>query len=82
MKWVLTPVLLTPTGALDAERQTFDSKAECVAAGEAYADLYPSFTWLGARDGEGRIENAVYGSTFECVSINPDGRDRSVSLAR
>ena len=68
VKWVLLVHLISPGEHVEYEPLPFETKAECIAAGRAFAEKYPAFEWLDRSGEPARTEYAVFRSFVECVS--------------
>ena len=68
MRWVLLIHLVAPQENVNYEPVPFETRAECVAAGEAHVEKYPAFEWLDRSGERAQIEPLVVRSTVECVS--------------
>lgn len=69
MKWVLLVHLIAPGENVDYEPLPFETRAECAAAGEAFAEKYPAFEWLDRSGDPARTEPPVVRSSVECISV-------------
>lgn len=68
MKWVLLIFLVAPEEYVDFEPRPFETRAECMAAAQAFVEIYPAFEWRD-RSAKGlRVELPVVRSYVECVS--------------
>ncbi len=54
---------------MENEPLPFETKAECIATGQAFAEKYPAFEWLDRSGESTRIEPPVFRSSVECVSV-------------
>ncbi len=73
MEWLLVIVLVSSMDDIEFEPMRFVTKAECVAAAEAFVERYPAFEWRDRL--EPRTENPVVRSYVECVPAPSDQDD-------
>ncbi len=74
MEWLLVMVLVSSMDDIEFEPMRFATKAECVAAAEAFVERYPAFEWRDPSD-EWAVENPVVRSYVECVPAPSDQGD-------